>query len=479
MRTPILGVFMKRSRGIEMMTVMDASVEAKSPQDYRRVHRPIRRSLAWLFLCAGVACIGPAQLSAQAPVSGLWPLVLIPNGETVYDVVNHVTWLTDANLPARQSFGISLCDGTGPYGSDPILDPCINGSGIMDYLSAAAWILAMNKANYLGHSNWQLPTTPSADSSCAGTGTDGNSFGFGCNANAMGYLYYKALGFHALNTAVPILANRVGPFRNFQPDRYWSISSSADPQNPIANFDFLDGSQGGGTGGDFHYVLPMIQDKIPPAAKGGLQVNLDGQTVHDPMAGVTWLADANLAASDTLGLPRCQTPTTPMYCVAQDGSMNDASAGQFISNMNAYDHGAGYLGQTDWQLPPVSTQCPTLGCVTGNPMGILFYIQFGLRAGQPVVEPPDIAVGPFLHLWPSTYWSCAISNTQTPIQAPIKAPIQAACDSTGANAMAAEFGFSFSNGYLGTARQPAYRFVTAYYVGCGLPEFWCSLLSGF
>jgi hypothetical protein len=147
------------------------------------------------ILLAALIFAGSAQLSAQAPVSDLWPLVLIPNGETVYDVVNHVTWLTDANLPARQRFGIPLCDGTGPYGSF-IVDPCVRASGIMDYPSAAAWILAMNNSNYLGHSNWQLPTTPTADPSCAGTGPN-NSFGFGCNANALGYLYYKALGFHS------------------------------------------------------------------------------------------------------------------------------------------------------------------------------------------------------------------------------------------------------------------------------------------
>jgi hypothetical protein len=421
------------------------------------------------ILSAALIFAGSAQLSAQAPVSDLWPLVLIPNGETVYDVVNHVTWLTDANLPARQRFGIPLCDGPGPYGSGPIVDPCVNGSGIMDYPSAAAWVLAMNNANYQGHSNWQLPSTPATDPSCSGTGTSGNSFAFGCNANALGYLYYKALGFHTPNTAVPIPANRVGPFRNFQPDPYWSNGN----QSPIAYFNFADGSQGGGTGGDFQYVLPMIQGKIPgtpPAWGTELQVNPDGQTVYDPMAGVTWLADANLAASDTLGLPRCQTPTTPMNCVAQDGSMPDSSAGQFINNMNAYDHGAGYLGQTNWQLPPVSANCPLFGCIKGNPMGILFYIQFGLSAGTPVVEPPDIAVGPFLHLWPYPYWSCAASPSQAPIQAP--------CNSTGATNNGAEFGFSFGDGYLGTALQ-AYHFVTAYYVGCGLPELWCSLLSGF
>ena len=172
-----------------------------------------------------------AQSSAQNPFQNLfqnsapgdWQKVLIPDGFTVHDVVNHVTWLTDANLPAQQRFGIPLCDGTGPYGSG-IVDPCVNASGIMDYPSATHWILAMNNANYQGHSTWQLPTTPSADPSCSGKGTDGNSFGFGCNANALGYLYYKALGFHPPNTAVPITANRVGPFRNFQPDRYWSSS---------------------------------------------------------------------------------------------------------------------------------------------------------------------------------------------------------------------------------------------------------------
>ena len=156
------------------------------------------------------------------------------------------------------------------------LDPCVNASGIMDYPSATAWVLAMNNANYLGHSNWQLPTTPSTDPSCAGTGADGNSFGFGCNANALGYLYYKALGFHAPNTAVPIPADRVGPFRNFQPQPIYSN----DIENPIAYFNFVDGSQGGGTGGDFQYVLPMIQGKIPgtpPAAARGCSSILTGR----------------------------------------------------------------------------------------------------------------------------------------------------------------------------------------------------------
>jgi hypothetical protein len=33
--------------------------------------------------------------------------------------------------------------------------------------------------------------------------------------------------------------------------------------------------------------------------------------------------------------------TTPMLCIAQDGTMDYDSAFQFILNMNAYDNGAG------------------------------------------------------------------------------------------------------------------------------------------
>jgi hypothetical protein len=421
---------------------------------------------------AALIFAGSAQLSAQDPVSDHWPLALIPTGETVYDVVNQVTWLADADLPAQQRFGIPLCDASGA-------ELCVNRSGSMNYASATAWVAAMNAANYLGHSNWQLPTTPYTDPICASKAPApfGNSFGFGCNANALGYLYYTALGFQAPNTAVPIPPNRVGPFRNFQPEIYWSDSL---PPSDLTDFSFATGSQDGGTGDDFNYVLPMIPFKLPgtpPAWGMGLQVNPDGQTIYDPMTEVTWLADANLAASDTLGLPRCQSPGTPTDCVAQDGSMRDATANLFIAYMNAYDHGAGYLGQTNWHLPPVDPNCPTYNC-TGtstnpmeNPMGTLYYIQFGLSAGTPVVDAPDIAVGPFFHLWPYPYWSCQALT--------IKGAIQSACVA-GPNPPLAQWSFSFGDGYLGTARPDvADHFVTAYYVGCGLPEWACSLLSGF
>ena len=62
--------------------------------------------------------------------------------------------------------------------------------------------------------------------------------------------------------------------------------------------------------------------------------------------------------------------------------------------MNA---GAGYLGYTNWELPPMDPSCNVAYyCTpTSNPFGELFYNQLGLSPGAPVVATPDIAVGPY------------------------------------------------------------------------------------
>jgi hypothetical protein len=81
----------------------------------------------------------------------------------------------------------------------------------------------MNAANYLGHSNWQLLTTPLADSSCGKIGPNGQSFGFGCTAGALDTIYSN-VGLKSPKTVVPIPANTAGPFSNVQPYLYWSQS---------------------------------------------------------------------------------------------------------------------------------------------------------------------------------------------------------------------------------------------------------------
>jgi len=76
----------------------------------------------------------------------------------------------------------------------------------MNWVGATAWVAAMNAANYLGHSNWQLPTTPLVDKGCGAVGPQKNSFGANCS-----------LGLTFPNTAVPFPNTEVGPFSNLQP----------------------------------------------------------------------------------------------------------------------------------------------------------------------------------------------------------------------------------------------------------------------
>jgi hypothetical protein len=257
----------------------------------------------------------------------------------------------------------------------------------------------------------------------------------------------------------------VGPFSNFQPYFYWSRTNGGPSPNNVAVFSFNSGSQGGATIGNFMYVLPMIEgETVGTSLAGGskLHVNSGGKTVYDPETNVTWLADANLAATERFGLPLCKTAPDTKPCVAKDGSMNYESAMAWVKAMNAYEDPitsfVGYLGQTNWDLPPLKAGCPIFGCGGDrNPMGNLYYDQLYFSAGEPVVATPDIAVGPFQHVQPYLYWSC---------QAP---KIQDACRAVGPVA-GSEWAFSFGNGFLGTEGLDSEYFVTAYFPGCDLAD---------
>ena len=185
-------------------------------------------------------------------------------------------------------------------------------------------------------------------------------------------------------------------------------------------------------------LVPMIPGKIAgvPAVSGtGLQVNPGGQTVYDPVSNVTWLANANVAATNTFGLPQCKAPGTPQLCVSANGAMNFNSADQFVKNMNA----AAYLGQSNWQIPPVDPSCASsyLCSATTAPFQSLYYTQLGLTPGTPVVNAPDVTVGPFTNIRPYLYWTCEASTVQQPCQTAGPAP-------------GFEWTFWFSNGFEGT-----------------------------
>jgi uncharacterized protein (TIGR03437 family) len=399
---------------------------------------PRYRGIRAMILAAAVPAFGWCPLHAGVT------LILSPDGTTVYDTVNGINWLANADLAATNRFGLPACTASGAQ-------PCVNPSGSMNYTSATAWVQAMNAANYLGHNNWQLPTTPLTDSNCGKTGPNGASFGFGCTAAALASLY-NALGFKSPNTAVPIPNNTVGPFSNFQPYLYWSGTAGASANEGNETFSFATGWQGANTLPNFLYLLPMIPGKMPgtpPAPGMGLQVNPGGQTVYDPVTDITWVGNANLAATNPFSLPLCTTPTSPALCVAPDGAMTWTSATQFLANMNS----AAYLGQTNWEAPAIDTSCPGYNCVgTKNPMGNLFYDQLGFSQGMSAVAPSNIAVGPFHNLQPYLYWTC------------VAAAIQDACETAGP-ADNFEESYSFGSGFQGTDLLANDLYVTAYYVG--------------
>jgi len=62
----------------------------------------------------------------------------------------------------------------------------------MSYQSATACVKGLNAANYLGHSNWQIPDAPIFDPGCSFTGPQNNSFGWNFGQRAW-FLFYTAL----------------------------------------------------------------------------------------------------------------------------------------------------------------------------------------------------------------------------------------------------------------------------------------------
>jgi hypothetical protein len=380
----------------------------------------------------------------SAPVAAPANAKLAPaaDGQTVYDPSLNVTWLADGNLAGKETFGVAN----------------INRDGSMDYATAVRWVEALNKADngagYLGHNNWQLPTAPAEDASCARTGRHEESFGFNCSGSALGALYYKSLGLREPNTAVRIPSTQVGPFSDFQPYLYWSESAAADAAQGFVSFSFNTGFQGANVTLNYLYVLPAIKGKLPgtpPSTGTGLQVNPGGQTVYDPVAQVTWLADANLATKETFGVAG----------INPDGAMDHATAVQWIAAMNKVDQGRGYLGQRNWQMPetgPPDGTCSIGGkgttgydC-TGSAMGELFYKQLGLRRGESVVATPDVPVGPFHNIQPYLYWACEAETAASPCEA----------DGPAENF---EWNFSFGNGFEGTNLLANDLYVMVYYPG--------------
>jgi hypothetical protein len=138
---------------------------------------------------------------------------------------------------------------------------------------------------------------------------------------------------------------------------------------------------------------------------------LGGKLVYDSDLNITWLADGNLAESNTFGVTG----------INLDGSMSWASGlpQAWIGAMNS----TYYLGINNWRLP--NTLHPDGSCelvdanrsygryCTGSEMGHLYYTEFGLGAGEGIGDgSPVTNIGPFKNVRRNTYWSqTAVQNS--------------------------------------------------------------------
>jgi hypothetical protein len=162
------------------------------------------------------------------------------SGAAYYDDVLNITWLADANLADTNAFGV-----TG-----------INANGSMTWAKANEWIAAMNTANYLGISNWRLPTvTDTGTSGCnfAFTGTD-CGYNVDLSTGEMAHMFYSTLGntgyYDTSGSATgcsdspPYCLTNDGPFSNLQRGNYWSGTTYAPNTSNAWNFSFEVGYQG-------------------------------------------------------------------------------------------------------------------------------------------------------------------------------------------------------------------------------------------
>ena len=166
-------------------------------------------------------------------------MLLTRPGGMVYDTDLNITWLANANLAATNTFGVSISNG--------------NGSGTMTWDQAQSWVAAMDAANYLGYSDWRLPTTLQPDNTCdssfdAGAPYGVQSNGYNCTGSELGHLFYGDIN-HGLggvaSSSITITHNaNYNLFSNIQSYVYWSGTEYAPDTGGEWGFNTSFGYQG-------------------------------------------------------------------------------------------------------------------------------------------------------------------------------------------------------------------------------------------
>jgi hypothetical protein len=179
--------------------------------------------------CAMLILLGVGLLSATGANAAL---VSALGGKVVNDTDLNITWLTNANLAASYSFGVSG----------------ILGNGGMQWSSAQSWIGAMNAADYLGFNNWRLPTS----NTCGGNN---------CTGSEMGHLFYKELGGVAGSSILTKHNSNLALFQNVGLSRpYWS-GTVAGSSNALS-FNMFNGTQDNFYRGNSYFVWAVRSGQV-------------------------------------------------------------------------------------------------------------------------------------------------------------------------------------------------------------------------
>ena len=164
---------------------------------------------------------------------------------------------------------------------------------------------------------------------------------------------------------------------------------------------------------------------ITVSANAALVSRLGGQAIYDTDLNITWISNANLAMSNTFGLPtdvslglHPNDDSNNNGQINADGSMNWPGALFWIDAMNV----AGYLGFSDWRLPTTvepdssctddttgnnpSTDPTGYNCIGGE-LGHLYYTEINAPAGGiPGLSGGDsVQLAKFTNLNPVRFWT--------------------------------------------------------------------------
>lgn len=221
-----------------------------------------------------------------ALVSGGANATLVPalGGQVVNDTDLNITWLSNANLAATNTFGLAYnVDLGGTLGVFTPGGSYIYNDGRMSWGGAMKWIAAMNTANYLGYNDWRLPATTSiGTSSCTWNWgyPGGTDCGYTSTSSEMSHLYYTELGNKSYKDTAGVVQSGYGLindlanpndeslFTNFQSAPYWSTEVKPAPGQASYGawwFNTGYGNQDSGYKGNSHlFVLAVRQTAAVP-----------------------------------------------------------------------------------------------------------------------------------------------------------------------------------------------------------------------